>query len=632
MSNNLQRTTVTSNQDDKETTINDSDGVIDAAVTEEFTADVSSANVSLTAAQYAQAIKILIDGATTAGRTVTLPAQKGFKYVLSASGNTQTVDLVVGATTVTVTAGGQTLIYTDGTANGLEEISVGGGGGSIDVQEGGSSVVAAATALNFAAADFNITDEGSGVAGIAVAGGGGGGGATGGMPGTWRGARVELSGAFTTSGSAEQVTGWDTQTVQTKSVEGFKFWLGANLNFTADNTTNRLTATAHDMITGDGPFQLTNSGGALPTGLATGTDYWAILVDANTIQVASTFANAIAGTAVTFSDNGTGTHTLDREDRLVVPGPTSETWKIRVHAGLEFASGSVSEFVNMFVTQAGGSTYPGVSAVGDNTSTTASQKALQINSPVLSVVGGQYFELYVDADPNVDNNNATFFEIEALGRSSQADLSAGNNYPYAPPKISDFGAHTINMGTPVRHTNVDNVGGILEPNVGDGTTRLRATFIAQTLADGEAVTARILDSHYDTNGQFSSLCLYDNTDDEYFFAGRGVDPSNGTRMRYGRFLTGGVTEGATATVTGEIFEWFRFRRSGTDLVIELSSDGEVWSAWATIAAATFQVAQVSHVGYGVRQFSGETGGTGGFSMSYFDAPDYPASERINLNQ
>jgi hypothetical protein len=49
----------------------------------------------------------------------------------------------------------------------------GGGTGilGIDVQEGGVSVVAAAKALNFAAADFVITDEGSDVAGIAIQGG-----------------------------------------------------------------------------------------------------------------------------------------------------------------------------------------------------------------------------------------------------------------------------------------------------------------------------------------------------------------------------------------------------------------------------------------------------------------------------
>ncbi len=83
----------------------------------------------------------------------------------------------------------------------------------------------------------------------------------------------------------------------------------ADFNFTADNTTDILTAAAHTLQTGDGPFQLTNSGGALPAGLSTLTDYWIIRLDANTFQFATSLANALAGTFVNFTTNGTGTHT-----------------------------------------------------------------------------------------------------------------------------------------------------------------------------------------------------------------------------------------------------------------------------------------------------------------------------------
>lgn len=48
----------------------------------------------------------------------------------------------------------------------------------------------------------------------------------------------------------------------------------------------------------------------LPTGLVAGTDYWLIRVSATTARVATTFANAIAGTAIAFTDAGTGTHTV----------------------------------------------------------------------------------------------------------------------------------------------------------------------------------------------------------------------------------------------------------------------------------------------------------------------------------
>lgn len=93
----------------------------------------------------------------------------------------------------------------------------------------------------------------------------------------------------------------------------------ADATFTADNATNRLTVTGHGLTTGDGPLQASNSGGALPTGISALTDYWVIVVDANTIQIATSLANAIAGTAVDFSTNGTGTHTLSDTASTVTP-------------------------------------------------------------------------------------------------------------------------------------------------------------------------------------------------------------------------------------------------------------------------------------------------------------------------
>lgn len=54
-----------------------------------------------------------------------------------------------------------------------------------------------------------------------------------------------------------------------------------------------------------------NSGGALPTGLVAGTDYYTIQVSATTSRFATSRANAIAGTAIAFTDAGSGTNVLD---------------------------------------------------------------------------------------------------------------------------------------------------------------------------------------------------------------------------------------------------------------------------------------------------------------------------------
>ena len=68
------------------------------------------------------------------------------------------------------------------------------------------------------------------------------------------------------------------------------------------------TAAAHGLITGT-VGQMTTTG-ALPTGLAVSTNYFIIVVDANTVKFATTLANAQAGTAIDLTTAGTGTSTF----------------------------------------------------------------------------------------------------------------------------------------------------------------------------------------------------------------------------------------------------------------------------------------------------------------------------------
>lgn len=48
----------------------------------------------------------------------------------------------------------------------------------------------------------------------------------------------------------------------------------------------------------------------LPAGLSLATDYWLVRQSATTAKVASSYANAVAGTTIDITDAGTGTHTL----------------------------------------------------------------------------------------------------------------------------------------------------------------------------------------------------------------------------------------------------------------------------------------------------------------------------------
>lgn len=92
---------------------------------------------------------------------------------------------------------------------------------------------------------------------------------------------------------------------------GTKFMGTADLQtFTADNATNIFTVVGHGFVTGKGPVLVSNSGGALPTGLSASTWYWPIVIDADTFRLATSRANATYGTAVDISTNGTGTNSI----------------------------------------------------------------------------------------------------------------------------------------------------------------------------------------------------------------------------------------------------------------------------------------------------------------------------------
>ena len=72
---------------------------------------------------------------------------------------------------------------------------------------------------------------------------------------------------------------------------------------------NILTATAHGLVTGQ-LVSVINVGGALPAGLSAALNYYVIKLSANTFSLATSLPNALASSAVTITDAGTGTHTV----------------------------------------------------------------------------------------------------------------------------------------------------------------------------------------------------------------------------------------------------------------------------------------------------------------------------------
>lgn len=83
------------------------------------------------------------------------------------------------------------------------------------------------------------------------------------------------------------------------------------LTITAVNATlDTLTSAGHGLVSGDGPVRVLASASSedapdLPKGLSVGVEYWAILVDVDTIKLAASEADALADIEIDLIDVGT---------------------------------------------------------------------------------------------------------------------------------------------------------------------------------------------------------------------------------------------------------------------------------------------------------------------------------------
>lgn len=125
--------------------------------------------------------------------------------------------------------------------------------------------------------------------------------------------------------------------------QGFTVGAVPDQTFTADNTTDTCTATAHTYKTTDGPVRVSSSGG-LPAGLAAGTDYWIIRASANTFKLATSIANALAGTAVNITTNGTGTQTISARPLVGEVGTDASLYQAPGSSTTAFLAGVTLEY------------------------------------------------------------------------------------------------------------------------------------------------------------------------------------------------------------------------------------------------------------------------------------------------
>lgn len=76
--------------------------------------------------------------------------------------------------------------------------------------------------------------------------------------------------------------------------------------FTANADSDLLNISGHPYLNGDGPLRVSNSGGALPTGLVADTDYWIRDVDGDNFRVSLT----PGGSRVDITGAGSGTNSI----------------------------------------------------------------------------------------------------------------------------------------------------------------------------------------------------------------------------------------------------------------------------------------------------------------------------------
>lgn len=101
--------------------------------------------------------------------------------------------------------------------------------------------------------------------------------------------------------------------VTTATAQATANTLGQSDTFTADDTTDICTYTStanipSNILTGTRVRLTTTT--TLPAGLALATDYYVIRLSDTTFKLATSFANAIASTAINITSTGTGTHTV----------------------------------------------------------------------------------------------------------------------------------------------------------------------------------------------------------------------------------------------------------------------------------------------------------------------------------
>jgi hypothetical protein len=130
---------------------------------------------------------------------------------------------------------------------------------------------------------------------------------------------------------------------------GSKTLVNAN-TFTGSSSTGLLLTYTNDFASFTS-VKFSNAGGALPVGLNNTDIFYLVRVGATSARVATSLANAIAGTVVAYTDDGTGTHTM-----TVTPNRYADGAGLRAYVVVTVQSGNPATtptFVMTYYNQTG---------------------------------------------------------------------------------------------------------------------------------------------------------------------------------------------------------------------------------------------------------------------------------------
>lgn len=195
------------------------------------------------------------------------------------------------------------------------------------------------------------------------------------------------------------------------------------VTFTANATFDELNVVGHGLASGDGPLQVSNSGGALPTGLIAATNYWAIRTSEDKFKLATSRAKSLAGTAIDLTTNGTGTNTVTavsatRAASATVHGDVALDGNVSAGtvAAVDFQYGLQTLAVGTagtLVTQSGGA------ATIDTTGSVVTSATVVLVGSLPLLVGDQIHSVSAVFD-GIASQNVTDFHVSLIEQNGTA--------------------------------------------------------------------------------------------------------------------------------------------------------------------------------------------------------------------